>query len=124
MTARDAKEAQLRLAATRDDIHRDADRLACSSREGLAVRRLADRRRRARDQPVESMLAGAHYDRSQSADRDSALRAYGTRAGDTRTQLGHLDVMRDVLELVSDNVGDEHVDGVASNVNCRKPHLD
>jgi hypothetical protein len=70
------------------------------------------------------MLACARDDRSQGADRNATLGADGPRARDASPQLGHLDVMGDILELVSDNIGDKHVDGVASDVNCRKPHLD
>src|SRR5712692_9295705 len=119
MTAGDAKEAQLRLATARDDVHRDTDRLACFFREGLAVRRLANGGRGSCDQPVESMLARARDDRSKGADREATLGTDGTRARDASSQLGHLDVVGDILELVSDNVGNEHVDGVASNVDCR-----
>src|SRR5207245_9892443 len=64
----------------------------------------------------------AVHDRPQGTDREATLGADGTGAGDPRSQLRHLDVMGDLFQPVANDVGDQCVNRVASNIDGSQAH--
>ena len=122
MAAGYAEKAELRLPPGRDDVDRRPDGLARLPDKGVPVRRLADSLRGAGDQEVELVAARFCDDRAQGADRRHCRRSDLSGLRDLRPQLRHLDVMRDVLELPTNNVGDEGMHRVAPDVDCGQTH--
>ena len=60
--------------------------------------------------------------RPEGADGDPAFGADDGCAGDPRAKLRHLDVVGNVHELVPNDVGDEHMNRVAADVDRGEPH--
>jgi hypothetical protein len=74
------------------------------------------------EQDVEAMLPRLGDYGPQGADGDPAFGADDAGARDTRAKLRHLDVVGNVHELVPNDVGDEHMNRVAADVDSGEPH--
>ena len=59
----------------------------------------------------------------QGTDGRLGAHADRTRPGDVGAQLRHLDVVRDILEPPTNNIGHEYVHSVAADVDSRQPHV-
>ena len=90
--------------------------------ELLAVPGHADGLRGAGDQVVVVMSGGPGEDRAKGPDGRLAAAADRAGAGDLRPELGHLDVVRYLLQPVADHVRHQHVNRVAADVDGRKTH--
>src|SRR3989475_729234 len=122
MAACGAEEAQLRLPPSGDYPDGNADDLAGLPGEHAPVRGTAHGFGGAGDELVVTVFSGPGQDLAQGSQRTRAASADRTSTRDLRAQLRHLDVMRHVLELATDHVGDQDVDGVGADVQRGKTH--
>src|SRR5207253_10758829 len=122
MAACGAEEAQLRLPPSGDYPDGNADDLAGLPGEHAPVRGTAHGFGGAGDELVVTVFSGPGQDLAQGSQRTRAASADRTGTRDLRAQLRHLDVMRHVLELATDHVGDQDVDGVGADVQRGKTH--
>src|SRR6266849_1234371 len=107
MAARHAKKAELRLPLSGDDMHWDADRLTGLAHERVAVGRLPDRLRRARDEDLEAVSPRPLDHGPQRPDRNLRPRPDGACARYVGPELRLLHVVGDIHELPAHDVGDQ-----------------
>jgi hypothetical protein len=112
-----AEKAQLGLSPAGDDVQRDAEDLLRLLGKLVAVAGGAHRLGGAREYLVIAMPASLGQDLAHRPQRLLLARADLAGARDLGPELRHLDVVRDVVELVAArDVGDEDMDGVGPDV--------